>query len=61
MGDIVITLTVERPDMQRRFSVSMRVAGNGNPLTTVPAAARTKIGDTLERLITVVDQDRSDL
>lgn len=61
LGDINITLLVERPDMKRQFSVTMRIPGNGNPGVTIPAAARTKIGDTLERLITVVDQDRSDL
>lgn len=61
MGDIVITLTVERPDLKRQFSVSMRVPGTGTPVSTIPAGARTKIGDTLERLIATVDQDRTDL
>ncbi len=61
MGDINVTLLVERPDSKRQFSVTMRIPGNGILGVTIPAAGRTKIGDTLERLVLTVDQDRSDL
>lgn len=61
LGDIIITLTVERPDLKREFSISLRVPGNQTYPSTIPAGARTKIGDTIERLINTVDQDRTDL
>jgi len=59
--DYEITLLVNRPDQKRQVSVTLRIAGNNTPGATIPAGARTKIGDALERMVGVLDQDRTDL
>jgi len=59
--DYQITLRVERPDNKRAVDVTVRVAANGTAGLTIPAGGRTKIGDSIERMVGVLDQDRTDL